>query len=171
MKIIFLLLVSWTLFGKELHPITKVNQWCKKEKEWTEGQFLQKATLATVTAQGHPHVESVDIVHFDKKEGPLFFIGRDLSLHPHAALHLPLPRTHRTVSIKGTLHPIAMAEREKRWSQLPLYKKRLFLPEKASPKGALMPVTFIGYRVIPHTITFSENPPRSLPNQEVITLN
>lgn len=171
MKVLFFLLISCALFGKELHPMTKINQWCQKEKEWTEGPFVKRATLATITPQGRPHTEGIEIAHLGKKEGPLFFTKRDLSHSPFVALHLYLPRTHRTISIEGTVHQISMTEKEKRWEALPLYKKRLFLSEKSSPKEASMPPTFVGYRVAPNTITFSESSPRSPPIQEVSNLD
>lgn len=198
MKCLFFLLATFTLFAfaKEPHPITKVNEWCKEEKGQTEGRYFNLATLATVSPDGIPHVRIVEIAHFHKEKGALFFTHKSsnkvahLNFNPHAALNLWLPKTHRQISIEGTTVEIPRNEREKSWNRIPRFMKLTFIAsnhtgeleseeilqnrkeklEKDFPKEIPMPDTFIGYRLVPNNIIFFALNHRSFAHKEVATL-
>ncbi|MCB1110271.1 MAG: pyridoxamine 5'-phosphate oxidase family protein [Chlamydiia bacterium] len=197
MKWIFLLLCSVTLFAKDPHPVTKVNAWFKEEKERTEGRFFKFASLATVDAEGNPHARMVEVTHFSKKKGALFFTHaqtekvQHLSLNPHASLNFYLPHTHRQLCVDGVVHSVPQEEAEKAWEQMPRFMKLTFLSSRKGeplespealeirkkqlqteyPKDIPCPSTFRGYHLKPERIIFFQVNRRSFPTKEVAHLD
>lgn len=196
MKWLFLTLLSVSLFAKEPHPITKVNQWCSEEKELTEGRFFTFGTLSSVSSNGRPHSRTIEVSHFDKEKGALFFTHKhtqkveDFLFNPYASLTVWLPKTHRQFIVDGKVEEISRGEAEKSWKKMPRFMKLTFLAsnhkgkleseeilekrkkalEKDLPKEIPMPETFVGYRLKPDQITFYQVNFRSFPKKEVATL-
>ncbi|MCB1085378.1 MAG: pyridoxamine 5'-phosphate oxidase family protein [Chlamydiia bacterium] len=191
MKWLIFLLFSLTLTAKEPDPITQVKQWCKEEKERTEGRFFKFASLATVSPTGTPHIRMIEIVHFHKEKGALFFTHQntrkvaDITHTPLAALNLWLPKTHRQLILEGSVEKIENLEAEKSWNRMPRYMKLSFLAshhagaldsiavleerkealKKTYPKEIPCPQEFVGYRLVPNQITFYEVCPRFFPEK------
>ncbi len=196
MKFVFFLLATFALFAKEPHPITKVNEWCKDEKNLTEGRYFTFATLATISPDGFPHARIVAITHFHKEKGALFFTHKNtnkvthLTFNPHASLNLWLPKTHKQVTIDGRVEEIPRNEVEKSWNRMSRFMKLTFIAsnhtgeleseeilqkrkkllEKEFPKEIPIPSTFIGYRLAPSTIVFVAVHPRSFATKEIATI-
>lgn len=196
MKILFFLLATLTLFGKETHPIITINQWCKEEKGLTEGRYFTFGTLASVSSSGRPHTRMIEVSHFDKDKGVLFFTHKntrkvsDFQFNPYASLNLWLPKTHRQITLEGKVEEISIIEAEKSWNRLPRFMKLSFLAsnhtgklesdeilekrkgalKEAFPKEIPMPPTFIGYRLIPLEVIFFQLNHRSFPKKEIATL-
>ncbi|MEM8728113.1 MAG: pyridoxamine 5'-phosphate oxidase family protein [Chlamydiota bacterium] len=194
MKLLFFLLVTVTLSGRESHPITTVKQWCKQEKVLTEGRYCVVGTLASVAASGMPHTRMIEISHLDKNKGALFFTrkstrkAKDFETNPQASLNIWLPKTRRQVTLEGTVEEIPRTEAEKSWNRMPGFMKFSFLapdrvekldseaalqkskeaPDKELLKEISMPDTFIGYRLIPEEIIFYQINHRSLPIKEAV---
>lgn len=196
MKWLCLTLLSFSLFAKEPHPITRVNQWFNEEKELTEGRFFTFGTLASVSSNGRPHSRTIEISHFDKEKGALFFTHKqtqkveDFLYNPYASLTVWLPKTHRQLIIEGKVEEISRGEAEKSWKKMPRFMKLSFLTsnhqgkleseeilekrkktlEKDLPKEIPIPETFIGYRLKPDQIIFYQVNFRSFPKKEAATL-
>ena len=179
------------------HPIRKVNQWYKAEKERSGKGFHKFATLATVSQDNHPMTRMVELVGFSQGKGALFFTHRNttkvehLTSNPHAALNIWLPKTLRQVSMTGTVVEIPRQDAEKSWKRMPRFMKLTFMAsehkgEIDSPdvlqkrKAKLeelykndipMPDAFVGYRFQPDTITFYEIKPRNFPHKEIAHLD
>lgn len=191
-----LLCVAVTLCAKEQHPVKKVNQWFKEEKERTNGGFHKFATLATVSSDGHPHTRMIEIVGLSKEKGALFFTHKNtqkvahLDHSPVAALNIWLPQTLRQVSIDGEVVQVSKSEAEKSWKQMPRFMKITFMAsdhkgeiesndvlqerkkelEKLYPQEIPMPDSFVGYRIRPKTMIFYEIKPRNFPTKHVAHL-
>lgn len=196
MKWIFLFLTSFALFAKEPHPISKVNLWCREEKELTEGRYFTFGTLASVSSAGRPHTRMIEVSHFDQEKGALFFTHKhtqkveDYLFNPYASLTVWLPKTHRQLIIDGKVEEISRNEAEKSWKKMPRFMKLSFLAsnhkgkleseevlqkrketlEKDFPNEIPIPETFIGYRLKPDQITFYQINFRSFPKKEVAIL-
>lgn len=196
MKWLFFLLLSYSIFAKEPHPITKVNQWCHEEKELTEGRFFIFGTLTSVSSSNRPHSRTMEVSHFDKEKGALFFTHKntqkveDFLFNPYASLTVWLPKTHRQFIIEGKVEEVSKEEGEKSWKKMPRYMKLSFLAsnhkgtleseevlekrkrvlEEEFPKEIPMPETFLGYRLKPDQVTFYQVNVRSFPKKEVATL-
>lgn len=196
MKLLFLLLATFTLFAKQSHPITKINKWCKEEKTLTEGRYFTFGTLASVSQTGMPHSRMIEISHFDKNKGVLFFThkntrkAKDFEINPQASLNIWFPKTHRQVTLEGKVEEISPNEAEKSWKRMPRFMKLSFLAsnhtgklesddvlqkrkkvlEKEIPKEIPMPEAFVGYRLIPEEIIFYQVNHRSFPKKEIAML-
>lgn len=196
MKLLFFLLTTFTLFANESHPIITIKEWCKEEKALTEGSYFTFGTLATVSSSGMPHSRMIEVSHFDKNKGALFFTHKstrkviDLQFNPHASLNLWLPKTHRQVTLEGRVEEISSTEAEKSWKRMPRFMKLSFLAsnhtgslesddilkerkealEKELPKEIPMPATFVGYRLNPTEVIFYQVNHRSFPKKEVAIL-
>jgi len=178
MKWLILLFVSFSAWAKEMHPVTHINQWLTDEKELTAGRFFKYATLATVSADGRPHTCMIEISKLSPKEGALFFTDHNtekvqqIAFHPYGALNLWLPRTHRQISIEGTITQVAQDLAEKAWKQMPRFIKLNFLASshKEYPQDIPHPPSFIGYQFIPTRIIFYEATPHAFPTKEVAFL-
>lgn len=195
MKWLCLTLVPFSLIAKEPHPMTKVNQWCREEKERTEGQYFTYGMLASVSSDGRPHTRTIEVSHFDKEKGALFYTHKhtqkveDFLFNPHASLTVWLSKTHRQFTLEGKVEEISEAEAEKGWKKMPRFMQLLFLAsnhkgklesevvlqkrkeelEKTYPKEIPFPETFIGYRLKPDLVTFYQVNFRSFPKKEVAT--
>jgi pyridoxamine 5'-phosphate oxidase len=196
MKWLFFILISFSLFAKEPHPMAKVNQWCQEEKTLTEGRYFIFGTLASVSSEGRPHTRMIEISHFDKQKGVLFFTHKhtqkveDFLFNPHVSLTIWLPKTHRQLTIDGKVEEITSSEAEKGWKKMPRFMQLTFLAshhkgmldaqetlknrkealEKEFPKEIPMPDTFIGYRLKGDQITFYQVNFRSFPKKEIAIL-
>ena len=196
MKLILILLCSFSLFAGQPHPVTKVAAWFKEEKERTQGRFFKFASLATVASDGNPHARMIEITNFTQSKGALFFTHEKtekvehLSYNPHASLNVYLPRTHRQLCIDGIVNQIPREEAEKAWSRMPHFMKFTFIAsnkgdflesqtlldtrrkelEKEYPKEVPCPLEFRGYRLVPDRIIFFEIRHRSFPTKEIATL-
>lgn len=196
MKLLFFLLATFTLFAKESHPIKTINQWCKEEKGLTEGRYFTFGTLASVSTSGKPHTRMIEVSQFDEHKGALFFThkstrkAKDFETNPQASLNIWLAKTHRQVTLEGTVEEVSRAEAEKSWNRMPRYMKLSFLAsnhtgkleseealqkrkdalDKELAKEVPMPDTFIGYRLIPEEIIFFQVNPRSSPTKKVAIL-
>lgn len=192
MKLLFFLLATFTLFANESHPITTINQWCKEEKALTEGRYFTFGTLASVSPSGMPHTRMIEVSHFDKNKGALFFThkstrkAKDFETNPQASLNIWLPKTHRQVTLEGTVEEVSRTEAEKSWNRMPRFMKLSFLAsnhsgkleseealqkrketlDKEFSKEIPMPDTFIGYRLIPDEVIFYQVNHRSSPTKE-----
>ncbi|MCB1116371.1 MAG: pyridoxamine 5'-phosphate oxidase family protein [Chlamydiia bacterium] len=195
MKYLLLALFSFSLFAKEVHPIAKVNQWCKEEKEMTEGRHFIFGALASVSSDGRPHTRMMEISHFDKESGALFFAHKHSQkvehflFNPYASLTVYLPKTHRQFTLDGKVTEVSRSDAEKSWKKMPRYMQLTFLAsnhkdplaseevlqqrkealEKEFPKEIPLPDVFIGYRLKPDHMTFYQINHRSFPKKEVAT--
>ncbi|MDJ0652353.1 MAG: pyridoxamine 5'-phosphate oxidase family protein [Simkaniaceae bacterium] len=182
MKLLFFLLTTFTLFAKDAHPITTVKQWCKEEKALTEGRYFIIGTLASVSSNSMPHTQMIEVSHFDKNRGALFFThkntyqAKNFETNPQASLNIWLPKTRRQVTLEGRVEEVSRIEAEKSWNQMPRFMKLSFLAsnhtgrleseeamqkrketlDKEFFKEIPMPATFIGYRLIPEEVIFYE---------------
>lgn len=196
MKLLGFLLISFSLIAKEPHPMTKVNLWCKEEKEITEGRYFTYGTLASVSSDGRPHTRTIEVSHFDKEKGALFYTHKqtqkveDFLFNPYASLTVWLPKTHRQFTVEGKVEEVSKLEGEKAWKKMPRFMQLSFLAsnhkgkleseevlqkrkeslEKTYPKEIPVPDTFIGYRLRPDHIIFYQVNFRSFPKKEVATL-
>ena len=192
-----LLCIATSLFAREQHPIEKVNQWFKEEKEKSAGSFHKFATLATVSSDGRPHTRMIEIVGLNRNKGVLFFTHKNtgkaqhLSHNPHTALNVWLPNTLRQISMEGEVMQIPTVDAEKSWRRMPRFMKITFMAsdhggeiesndvlnvrkenlEKLYPNEIPMPDAFIGYHVMPKTVVFYEIQPRNFPIKHVAHLD
>lgn len=197
MKMILIFLACSILCAGESHPVTKVNTWFNEEKELTEGRFFKFASLATVSSDGYPHVRMIEITHLHPREGALFFTHQNtekvthIAFKPYGALNIWLPRTHRQVSMEGTIQKVGREETEKSWSRMPRFMQLTFIAsnhtgnlesskcledrkallEKEYPDKIPCPSTFIGYRLTPDRVIFYEINHRSFPKKEIALIN
>ena len=119
----------------------------------------------------------IEISKLNPKEGAIFFTHRcsekaeHITFHPYGALNLWLPRTHRQVSIEGSITQVSQDIAEKAWKRMPQFKKNRHLQQEKTPQEPLpCPPSFIGYQLTPTRIIFRENPKRVLPKKEVALL-
>ena len=177
MKLLLCLCITAVFYGKECHPITTIHQWSKEEKKRTEGKYFILGTLASISLNGLPHLQLVEIFHLDKNKGALFFVdnndpaGTDFHMHPLVSLLIYFPKTHHHVLLEGKIEEIVAEEREKYWKRIPHFVKRSFLAgdnkqsllsqnekkkefSKKLPKAVEVPHSLMGYRLFPTQVTF-----------------
>ena len=191
---IFLVLsifISINIYAKSLHPISKIQYWCNEEKKKTNKKFLNFATLATVSCDGHPHTRLIQLTNFNKKEGALFFTNKrsqkviHIEYSQNVAVNIWLPKTQRQISIEGIIKEVSLKDTEKYWRKLPFSSKALFLHEDTPTENNkpsdvnrkvirqvcgsnnFMPDTFVGYWLIPKKIIFREMHPKKFPSKEI----
>jgi pyridoxamine 5'-phosphate oxidase len=164
-------------------PIVEVRRWFD-EAVAAQLPSVNAMTLATVDERGRPSARIVLLKELDER-GFVFFTnydsrkGRELAVHPHAALVLFWDAMHRQVRVEGHVERIASAESDAYFSSRPRGSQlgaiaspqsqpiasRTVLEERIAALGEgpiARPSFWGGYRLIPDAIELWQGQPSRL---------